>query len=741
MNAISRRGFTSGILLSFAFAPMARAQQTTPVAPKRLPGSLQTNRRLDAWLHIGSNGRVTINTGKVEIGQGAVTALMQIAAEELDIAPARITMVSGDTALTPDEGVTSGSQSMEMGGTALRYAAAEARAILLEKAAARLNAPASALTVQDGMVTAPNGNGVSYWALAEDALFRREASASAQPKPPSQHKLVGQPFPRLDLPAKFTGQAIYVQDMRLPGMLFGRVVRPPSYAAQLLSVDLDSVRKLPGVVAVVQDGRFLGVVAQREEQAVKARTALAASARWEVPAALPEPTVLHAHLKAIKHDTTISSDKTGDAPDAARRFSAQYTKHYLAHASIGPSCALAQYAEDRASLRVWSHTQGVFPLRADMAKVLALPLDKLRVTHVQGSGCYGHNGADDVALDAALLARAVPGRPVKLQWMRDDEFAWEPYNPAMVMEVDAGLSAEGKIVDWNYAVFSQGHNNRPGNPQNGINLMPAWLLATPHTPPYPRATPQPAGAGDRNAVPLYDFPKQKVQHHLIPVGPLRTSALRTLGAYGNVFALESFMDELAEAAGQDPVAFRLAHLTDARGRAVIEAAAKLANWQPGARGDGTHGRGVGFAKYKGLSCYCACVVDIELDRATGSIRVSRVFAAADAGQIINPDGLRNQIDGGIIQAISWTLKELVQFTPQGVTSRDWSTYPILTFPEVPKVETVLLNHPDQPPLGSGEASQGPAGAAIANALKHAAGLRLRALPYTPERVKAALERN
>ena len=256
-----------------------------------------------------------------------------------------------------------------------------------------------------------------------------------------------------------------------------------------------------------------------------------------------------------------------------------------------------------------------------------------------------------------------------------------------------------------------------------------------------RATPQPAGAGDRNAVPLYDFPKQKVQHHLIPVGPLRTSALRTLGAYGNVFALESFMDELAEAAGQDPVAFRLAHLTDARGRAVIEAAAKLANWQPGARGDGTHGRGVGFAKYKGLSCYCACVVDIELDRATGSIRVSRVFAAADAGQIINPDGLRNQIDGGIIQAISWTLKELVQFTPQGVTSRDWSTYPILTFPEVPKVETVLLNHPDQPPLGSGEASQGPAGAAIANALKHAAGLRLRALPYTPERVKAALERN
>ncbi len=740
MNAISRRGFATGLLLSFSFGP-ALAQQGTPPQPRRLPGSLQTNRRLDAWLHIGADGKVTVCTGKVEIGQGAVTALMQIAAEELDVLPGRITMVSGDTALTPNEGVTSGSQSMEQGGTALRFAAAEARAILLAKAATRLNAPAARLTVQDGMVTAPSGNGISYWALAEDGLLRREATASARPKPASEHRIVGQPVQRLDIPAKVTGGQIYVQDMRLPGMLFGRVVRPPSYAARLLSVDLDAVRRLPGVVAVVRDGRFLGVVAQREEQAVKARLALAAAARWDVPASLPEPAVLHDALKTLRHDTTTSSEKAGDAAPVAQRFSATFTKHYLSHASIGPSCAVAQYAADQASLQVWSHTQGVFPLRADLAKVLALPPEKLRVTHVQGSGCYGHNGADDVALDAALLARAVPGKPVKLQWMRDDEFAWEPYNPAMVIEVSAGLSAEGKVVDWTHDVFSQGHNNRPGSPQNGINLMPAWLLETPHAPPYPRATPQPAGAGDRNAVPLYDFPNQKVLHHLIPVGPLRTSALRTLGAYGNVFALESFMDELAEAAGQDPIAFRLAHLKDPRGRAVIEAAARLANWQPGTRGDGTHGRGFGFAKYKGLSCYVACVVELEIDRATGTIRIPRVFAAADAGQIINPDGLHNQIDGGIVQATSWTLKEMVRFTPEGVTSRDWDSYPILTFPEVPKVHSVLLNQPDQPPLGSGEASQGPTGAAIANALKHATGLRLRALPFTPERVKAALERN
>jgi nicotinate dehydrogenase subunit B len=738
MNAIPRRGFVAGIVLAFSMTP-GLAQQTTPTAPRRLPGSLNGNRRLDAWLHIRPDGGVTVCTGKVEIGQGAVTALMQIAAEELDVSPARIAMVSGDTALTPNEGVTSGSQSMEQGGTALRYAAAEARAILLEKASARLDAPASALRVTDGVVTAPNGASITYGALAEEGLLRREATASVQPKPPAEHKVVGQPVPRLDIPAKVTGQPIYVQDLRLPGMLFGRVVRPPNYQARLLEVDLDAVRKLPGVVAVVRDGRFLGVVAEREEQAIKAREALARASRWELPAALPDPANIHAYLKSLNVDTNVSSEKTGEAPAATRRFSANFTKLYLSHGSIGPSCAVAQYAEDGTSLHVWSHTQGVFPLRADMAKVLDLPLDKLRVTHVQGSGCYGHNGADDVALDAAMLARAVPGRPVKLQWMRDDEFGWEPYNPAMVMEVSAGLSAEGRIVDWHYEVWSQGHNNRPGNPQHGINLLAAWHLERPHQPLYPRATPQPAGAGDRNAVPLYDFPKQKVLHHLIPEMPLRTSALRTLGAYGNVFAIESFMDELAEAAGQDPVAFRLAHLMDERAKAVIEAAAKLADWQPAARGDGIHGRGFGFAKYKTLSCYVACVADIEVDRATGVIRVPRVFAAADAGQIINPDGLRNQIEGGIVQATSWTLKEAVAFTPEGITSRDWNSYPILTFPEVPKVQSVLLDRPDQPPLGSGEASQGPAGAAIANALKQATGLRLRAFPYTADRVKTALQ--
>jgi len=725
MNALTRRAL-GGITLAFALTP-ALAQN----AP-RLPGSLQTARRLDAWLRIGPDG-VTVITGKVEIGQGALTALCQIAAEELDVAPARIRMISGDTALTPDEGYTAGSQSMEQSGTAIRYAAAEARAILLDLAAQRLGVAADALRVADGTITAPDGRSTTYWAIAESNTLAREATARIAPKPPAQHSIVGTSLPRLDIPAKVTGQPIFVQDMRLPGMLFGRIARPPSYEAKLVSVEVDAVRALPGVVAVVRDGRFLGVVAEREEQAIKARAALLKAARWDMPATLPDPAALHATLRGLKTDTTVPSEKKADAPPAVRRFSATYTKRYFAHASIGPSAAVAQYTADGAKLQVWSHTQGVFPLKRDLLKVLKLEDAALTVSHVQGSGCYGHNGADDVALDAALLARAVPGRPVIVQWMRDDEFQWEPYNPAMEMALSAGLSAEGRIVEWSHEVLSNHHNMRPSQSREGVNLLAAWHLAEPRAPSYPRATPQPNGAGDRNAVPLYDFPNQRIVNHLVVEMPVRVSALRTLGAYGNVFALEAFMDELAAAAGIDPVQFRLNHLKDPRGRAVIEAAAKLAAEDPG-----TLPRGFGFAKYKNVAAYVACVAEVALDRATGTVRVPRIWSAVDAGQVVSPDGLLNQIDGGIIQAVSWTVKEEVRFDRERILSHDWDSYPILTFPEVPKLRTTVINRPNDPPLGAGEASQAPAVAAIANALTRAAGKPIRALPYTPERVKEAL---
>jgi nicotinate dehydrogenase subunit B len=406
----------------------------------------------------------------------------------------------------------------------------------------------------------------------------------------------------------------------------------------------------------------------------------------------------------------------------------------MAHASIGPSCSVAQLESGK--LTVWTHTQGVFPLRATMAKALDMPPAAIRCIHVEGSGCYGHNGADDVALDAALLARATAGRPVRVQWMRDDEFMWEPLGAAMVMRARAALK-DGRIVDWSYDVWSNTHNMRPGDP-DGVNLLASWYLEKPKQPAPPRGAPQPAGAGDRNAIPLYDLPRQHITSHLIKEMPLRVSALRTLGAYANVFAIESFMDELAAAAEADPVAFRLAHLKDPRARAVIEKVAEAAGWKPGAKGNGARGRGIGFAKYKTLATYVAVIVDLELDRESGRIKVPRAFAAVDAGQIINPNGLTNQIEGGIVQSTSWTLHEEVQFDRTGILSQSWDSYPILTMDEAPRVTTVLIDRPNEHPLGAGEAAQGPTAAAIANAFMAATGKRIRDLPLRPERVKAAL---
>jgi CO/xanthine dehydrogenase Mo-binding subunit len=413
---------------------------------------------------------------------------------------------------------------------------------------------------------------------------------------------------------------------------------------------------------------------------------------------------------------------------------ATYHKPYMAHASIGPSCALAEFKDGK--LTVWTHSQGVFPLRSHLSRALDLQPAAIRCIHVEGSGCYGHNAADDVALDAALLARAAEGRPVRVQWMRDDEFKWEPYGPAMTMRCRAAV-ADGQIVDWNYDVFSNTHGMRPGS-RTGVNLLASWYTAQPHEAGPALMAAQPSGAGDRNAIPLYEMPSQHITNHLIKPMPIRVSALRTLGAYANVFAIESFMDELASAAGVDPVAFRLSHLKDERGRAVVEAVAKAANWKAGETGGKLTGRGIGFARYKTTATYVAVIADVEIDRDTGMVKVPRAWSAVDAGQIVNPDGLTNQIEGGVVQSTSWTLREEVKFDRNGILARDWETYPILTMPEAPKVETVLIDRPNERSLGAGEASQGPTVAAIANAFAMATGKRLRELPFHPERVKAVL---
>jgi nicotinate dehydrogenase subunit B len=731
--AVSRRDFlrASGLVVGFTLAPRLALAQDRPA---QLPGSLNGNRMLDAWLRIDPNGTVTIFTGKIELGQGIGTALSQIAADELDVHLKRIEMIHGDTARTPDEGQTAGSLSVEQSGTAIRFACAEARDILVSTAAAKLGAPATDLKVSDGTIAAPGGSSVTYWDLAREADFKRQATAKVKPKATAEHRWVGKSIPRRDIPKKFTGGAAYVQDVRLPNMLFGRVVRPPSPGAQLMAVDEAAARKLPGVVAVVRDGSFLAVAAEREEQAIRAREALAKSARWGETMSLP-PTgeALYRELMSSPAPGETVLEKTSpSAPAPAKTLEALYTRPFQCHASIGPSSAVAQWEGQK--LTVWTHSQGVFPLRADLAKVFGLKPGDIRCIHAEGSGCYGHNGADDVALDAALLARATGGRPVKLQWMREDEFMWEPYGSAMVMKLSGGIDAQGNIVAWSHELWSHPHSTRPGS-SAGVNLLAARHLAQPFAPVLPADVPQPSGGAARNAIPLYDVPSVKVVKHYIAETTLRTSALRTLGAYANVFALESFVDELAAAAGVDPVEFRLRHMKDPRARAVIAAAARRANWQPGRRGDGTRGRGFAFAKYKNLACYCALAADVEVDPKTGRVSVSRVVAAVDAGQIVNPDGVVNQIEGGIIQSASWTLMESVRFDRTRVTTRSWADYPIVRFAEVPEVEVVLLNQPAERFLGVGEGSQGPMAAAIANGIANATGKRLRALPFTPERVK------
>ncbi len=697
-----------------------------------LPQSLKTNPRLDRWVRFNADRSVTVFSGKVELGQGIVTAIAQIAAEELDVSLARLAIVPGDTRCSPDEWYTAGSQSIEVGGAAMRLACAEVRQLFVEAAARRFEVSAAELRVNDGMIALPGTDlATSYWDLAGEVSLARAATGSAPPKASAAHTIVGQSAPRRDIRAKLSGAA-YVHDMELPGMVYGRVLRPPAQGAKLKTLDQAAIRALPGVVGLCVSGSFVAIAAAREEQAAAALEAARGTAQWETSLALPEPGEIAAVLPALPSTRTITSNKQTPGASAAVAWrEATYTKPYIAHASIGLSCALAEFSEGK--LTVWSHTQGPHHLRAQIARALGMAESDVEVVHRDGAGCYGHNGADDVALDAALLARAC-NRPVLLQWTREDELAWSPCGSAMVVKLRAGLDAGHRVVEWQHEIWSHTHINRPGWGE-GVNLLAAWHMDPPLPVPSAKDMPLPAGGADRNAVPLYDIPAHEVAYNFIAAMPLRVSALRALGAYANIFAIECFLDELAAEAGIDPVRFRLQHLGDARARAVIEAAAAAAGWKPGAAGDGARGMGIGFGRYKNLSAYCAVVAEIDVAE---QIRVTRAVAAVDAGQIVNPDGLKNQFEGGIVQAISWTLKEALQWDRERVTTRSWEDYPILQFDEVPRIEVVLVDRPEQPGLGTGECAAGPTAAAIGNALWHALGVRARDLPFTPERVTRAM---
>ncbi len=729
-SAVRRRLLAAGTLtLAFRLCP-SRVQDGKD---GKLPGSLDKEPMLDAWIRFDADNRITVYTGKAELGQGIKTALLQVAAEELQVAPARLLLVTADTASTPDEGYTAGSHSMQDSGTALRQACAQARQVLAGLAARRFGVAAETLAARDGGFTAADGRRVGYGELLAGRQLHLRADLAVLPRAPGTHTVAGKSLARVDIPAKVTGGRAYVQDLRLPGMVHGRVVRPPSPAARLQALDTAPIAHLPGVLKVVRDGRFLAVIADGEYRAVKAAAALARAARWELPAVLPGGADAAALVAAQPSEPTVILER--GTPLSGRLLRAVYTRPFQLHASIGPSCAVAQLAEGKYT--VWTHSQGVFPLRAALAELLGTPKENIRCIHTEGSGCYGHNAADDAAADAALLARACPGRPVRVQWMREDEHGWEPFGPPMRAEAQAALDADGRIAAWQYEVWSAPHNARPGK---AGNLLAATHLEKPFAPPPPKPIPQPEGGGDRNAIPYYVLPNARVVHHFQPGAILRTSALRSLGAYCNVFAIESFMDELAAAAKADTVAFRLRHLDDARAVEVVKTAAARFGWDGWRRPDPRHGRrgrGFAFARYKNLAAYCAIAVEVEVARDTGWVRIVRAVAAVDCGEVVNPDGVRNQIEGGIIQSASWTLLERVRFDANQVLTRDWGGYPILRFGQVPdRIEVHLVDRAGQPFLGTGEAAQGPAAAALANAVFDACGLRLRDLPLDRARVRS-----
>ncbi|MBF9235263.1 xanthine dehydrogenase family protein molybdopterin-binding subunit [Microvirga alba] len=732
---LNRRGFLQTIgSLTLAFTvplDIGIAAETTG----KLAGDLKETPLLSAWLRINAEGTVTLMIGKVELGQGILTAVTQICADELDVNLERVKLISGDTAVVPNEGTTAGSQSMPGCAPAVQQASAEVRRILIEMAAGKLGQPIESLKVSDGIVTGPGGAKATYWELVTGKELERQATGNVPLKPVSEHRYIGKSVTRVDIPAKMTGEAIFLQEYRPEGMVHGRIVRPPTYSAKLTQVDTGPIEKMPGVLKIVRNGSFLGIIAEREEQAIAAAAELTNAAKWEVQNVLPGHEGIYDWLLAAKTaDKEIHKKERPAGGEPAKVVEATYRRPYHMHASIGTSAAIGTLGGD-GTLTIQTHSQSVFETAEAIAKMLGMEVGKVRCQHMQGSGCYGHNMADDAAADAALLATALPGRPVRLVYSREQEHKWEPYGSAMVVKTRAAVDAQGNILDWNLDLWSTPHGTRPGGEPG--NLLSARYLEKPFQQPVPRNGGPPNYAADRNAIALYDFPGQRVVTHFITEMPLRVSSTRGLGAYANVFAIESFIDELAKGAGADPLEYRLRFLKDQRARDVLVKAAESFGWDKFEKKAG-RGRGIAFARYKNYAGFCAVAMEVEVNRRNGRVRVVRVATAADSGHVVSPDGIANQIEGGVIQSLSWSLKEEVKFDNSKVLSEDWASYPILTFSEVPPVEVTVINRPGEAYLGTGEASQGPTSAALANAIFDATDVRFRQLPFTPDRIKAGL---
>jgi nicotinate dehydrogenase subunit B len=717
-----------------------------PSTHQRPQGSLSVVQRsgfgaFETFIKITSDGSVSAYNGHVDLGTGIRTALGQIVAEELDVSFARVAVVLGDTSVVPNQGATIASETIQITAVPLRKAAAQARQFLIARAAARLEAPVADLSIEDGLIRGKDNRSVSYGELISGDTIRLELSDDVQVKDVSAYSIVGQSVPRIDLPAKATGELVYVHDMRLPGMLHGRVVRPP-YAGidagpfvgtSLIAVDEASVRDIPGLVAVVRIGDFVGVVAEREENAIKAAAQLKIS--WKPVPVMPDLGELATALRANPSTPRTLIDK-GDVEAAiaaaAKPMQRTYVWPYQMHSSIGPSCAVADY--QKGAIRAWSGTQNPHILRVDLALLIERPETEIDVIRMEAAGCYGRNCADDVTADALLLSRAV-GRPVRVQLTREQEHAWEPKGTGQLMDVNGGLNADGSVAAYDFATRY---------PSNGAPTL-ALLLTR-------RIAPEPAvfEMGDRTAIPPYDYDHMRVVAHDMP--PIvRASWFRGVSALPNTFAHESYIDELADEAGVDPIEYRLRYLKDSRAVDLVNAVAERAGWKPRpvrqekeAEGDIVRGRGFAYAlyvhsKFPGYgAAWSAWIADVAVNKATGDVSVTRVVAGQDSGLMINPDGVRHQIHGNVIQSTSRALMEEVSFDRAQVTAREWGAYPIIKFPDVPKIDVLMLPRQDQPPLGVGESASVPSAAAIANAIYDATGVRFRELPFTPERILRGL---
>jgi nicotinate dehydrogenase subunit B len=732
---ISRREFcrnTGILLIGVSITPVGLAQA------QKLSPSLAANPRLDSWLRIGNNGMVTVWPGKCELGQGITTALAQIVADEADVSIQNVAMQAVDTSTSPDEAYTFSSISIQHSGSALRQAAAEMRHILIQNAARRLGVSADRLTASDGTIYRDGRETAeTYAGLMTDADFDVDVQGNVRPKAAENYQYVGRSLQRLDLPAKVFAEPSFIQDIRLPGMLHARVVRPALQNQVLIDADADAVLDNPGVLSVIRDGSFLAVVAKREEQAISAAEELRKHSRWQGAELKPAEAQLAQEIRGMPSREYLVHETTNDSDASVRELAADYFRPFTAHASISPAAALALWEDG--NLTVWSHGQGMFPLRGAIARTVNLEEQQIRLIHGEAAGCYGHNGADDAACDAAIIAMQVPGVPVRLQWSRYDEFRYEPMGSAMSVQLSAGLDAGNSVTHWHYNVWSGTHSGRPAGAPAAGNLRAARERNKSIAQPKPRSIPQPAGGADRNALPLYSFPNQSIKKHLLQSPPLYVSALRGLGAYLNVFAIETFIEELATAAGEDPLDFRLRYLDDTRAIAVIKSLRAIHTADASPVGENwVAGRGLGFARFKNLSAYVGVVCEAQVNRASGEIRIPQIFASVDAGLVVSPDGLKNQIEGSIVQSTSWTLMEALHYGNESSQSRDWATYPILRFSETPKISLTILDSGNNPSLGAGEAAQGPTAAAIANAVTAACGVRIRELPFTPQRVLAAL---